>query len=363
MIDSSPRTFPHTAGEITTGWLTEVLRRDHRLDDDSWVAGVAVEDLSVGFGQTSDTTRVRLELGGSPPDGAPRSLVGKFATTEPARRAASVSAHLYENEVRFYRDVSPGLTTAVPHCYLAEIDEQGEFFALLVEDFADHRPGDETVGASLAEARRAVSQMVTLHGPYWGRAAESGARPWTMLPQDRVSAAWPVMVETFGELLPDPVLAMEDRFLASLPALHDRMGAEPCTLVHGDFRLDNLLFDPAAGDRIVVLDWQAVHTGKGIRDFAYFVAHSVATDDRRAGEEELLRSYLEQLAAFGVDYRFDTAWHDYRVAQLYLFSIVLWITGVNVNSNERALRRKRALVERACAALLDVDALALLPFS
>ena len=249
----------------------------------------------------------------------------------------------------------------MPHCFVAEIDPRGEFFALLLDDLAGHHPGDETVGASLTQAHQAIAQLATFQGPYWGRAADSGARPWTMLPQDRVTAAWPVMVETFGEFLPAPVIAARDRFLTSIPALHAWMGREPRTLVHGDFRLDNLLFAPHAED-VVVLDWQAVHTGRGIRDLAYFVAHSMTTEARRAGEDELLRSYLDRLAGFGVEYRFDTARLDYRIAQLYLFSIVLWITGVNVNSNERALRRKRALVQRASAALLDVDALALLPF-
>ena len=365
MAQSIQTPFPHTAGDITSEWLTQVLRADGALDSGSWVADLTLHELSAGFGQTSDTIRVNLDLGGDPPVGAPRSLVAKFATTETARRAASVSAHLYANEVGFYRDVSTRLTTTVPHCFFAATDDRGEFFALLVEDFAAHRPGDETVGAALAEAHNAVSQLAALHGHYWGRPTESGCAPSTMLPLDRVVAAWPVMVETFDEFVPAPIIDMKERYLASIPAMHDWMVREPCTLVHGDFRLDNLLFDtdPARKDQIVVLDWQAVHTGKGMRDFAYFVAHSMATGDRRRGEEELLRSYVEQLSAFGVDYPFETAWTDYRIAMLYLFSIVLWITGVNVNTNERALRRKRALVQRACTALLDVDALALLPFS
>jgi hypothetical protein len=357
--------FPRTAPEITAEWLTEVLRADGAIDDATWVDSHSLRELSVGFGQTSDTTRVLLELGGSPPPGAPKSLVGKFATTDATRRAASISAHLYENEITFYRDVAAHITTAAPHCFYAGSDGDGEYFALLLQDFAGHRPGDETVGATRDEALQAVAQLAGLHGPYWGRAQESGSRPWRMLPLDRVVGAWPVMVETFGDCLPPAVRDMKDAFLNSIPALHEWMVGEPSTLAHGDFRLDNLLFDDSPGrtDPIIVLDWQAVHTGRGIRDFAYLVAHSMATPERRACEQDLLRSYVEQLAAFGVDYPFATAWQDYRIANLYLLSIVLWITGVNVNTNERALRRKRALVQRASTALLDLDALALLPFA
>ncbi|KAM9337033.1 acyl-CoA dehydrogenase family member 11 [Symphorus nematophorus] len=43
------------------------------------------------------------------------------------------------------------------------------------------------------------------------------------------------------------------------------------TLVHGDFRLDNLIFHPTEARVIAVLDWELSTTGQPLADFAYFL--------------------------------------------------------------------------------------------
>ena len=49
-------------------------------------------------------------------------------------------------------------------------------------------------------------------------------------------------------------------------------------LMHGDYRLDNMLFDPDR-TRITVVDWQTVGIGLPGRDLAYFTATSLDPDD------------------------------------------------------------------------------------
>jgi hypothetical protein len=74
----------------------------------------------------------------------------------------------------------------------------------------------------------------------------------------------------------------------------------------------------------------------------------------------LLARYRERLGGYGIAYPADAAEDDYRVSMLFDFCTVLYIVGVNLNTNERAVRRKRALMERAVTALLDWGAFALL---
>ena len=62
---------------------------------------------------------------------------------------------------------------------------------------------------------------------------------------------------------------------------------EPRTIVHGDFRADNLLFGPA---RPVVLDWQTASFGTGTSDLSYFLGSSLPVPVRQQHEEALVRA-------------------------------------------------------------------------
>ena len=86
-------------------------------------------------------------------------------------------------------------------------------------------------------------------------------------------------------------------------------------MIHGDYRLDNLMFSTTEDDDVVAVDWQTMIVGPPTRDVAYFLGTSLDVDDRRAAEEQLVASYHRALVARGVDgYDAERCFDDYRVA-------------------------------------------------
>ena len=61
------------------------------------------------------------------------------------------------------------------------------------------------------------------------------------------------------------------------------------------------------------------------------------------------------------DYTVEQAWEDYRRAILYVWTVVVVIAGTLDSSNERGRAWMTHMVERAVAAIDDLDLLALLP--
>ena len=97
------------------------------------------------------------------------------------------------------------------------------------------------------------------------------------------------------------------RFLAAHMPAYVALRTGPRTASHGDFRLDNLLFQ--SGDpRPVVVDWQTLVWGSAATDVAYFVGGSVSTEDRRVHEADLVAHYHDALRRRGVQ--------DYPLEQL-----------------------------------------------
>ena len=65
-------------------------------------------------------------------------------------------------------------------------------------------------------------------------------------------------------------------------------------LVHGDYRLDNMLFGRRGSRRdLTVVDWQTVSWGPAMTDVAYFIGCALRTEDRRAHYERTAAAYHE----------------------------------------------------------------------
>ena len=118
---------------VTSEWLTDVLHS-------SGVLGAAAviesfESVPVGTGQMADSVRFLLNCKGDESD-APRSVVAKFASTDPTSRATGLSLRSYEIEVRFYRELAGTVGIRTPACHHAAVDPDTGWFTLVLEDLA-----------------------------------------------------------------------------------------------------------------------------------------------------------------------------------------------------------------------------------
>ena len=142
-----------TPEQIGTEWLTDRLR-------EAGHPGVRVRAFTatrVGTGQIGKCIRYALEVDGAPT--APRSLIGKFPSDDPTSRQTGVALRNFIKEVSFYRTLAGRVTISVPRCYYAAIDGEGPEFALLLEDLAPARQGDQLGGCSTEVAHAAVSRQ------------------------------------------------------------------------------------------------------------------------------------------------------------------------------------------------------------
>ena len=73
-------------------------------------------------------------------------------------------------------------------------------------------------------------------------------------------------------------------------------------LVHGDYRLDNLLFaTDAGGPPCTAVDWQIVAVGLPARDLGFFLGTGLRSEERGEHERGLVAAYHDALVGYGVD--------------------------------------------------------------
>ncbi len=344
------------AADVDAAWCTAALAESL---GGARVTAVVAEP--VGTGQVADTLRLRLTY--DPPGAGPATLIAKVPSTEEASRVAARLTRTYEIEASFYRDLAGGLPVRAPRCYYADHDPETDGYVVVLEDVAPAEQGDQIAGCSPPEIEAAVDELALLHGPRWGDESLLDVA-WLHRGQPEnvanlvglMEGVVPVFLARLGERLAPGTVATLERLRPRLAAyLHHR--PQPWTVVHGDFRADNLLFGL---DRVVVVDWQTVGLGPGPSDLAYLLGTSLAPAERRAHERDLVARYVEGLRAQGASVADDEIWAGYR-RSAYSGLLMAVIASVLVRQTDRGDDMFLAMADRSAEQVADLDAEALLP--
>ena len=141
-----------------------------------------------------------------------------------------------------------------------------------------------------------------------------------------------------------------DRLIAWLPANIPDDGDETA-LIHGDFRIDNMIFHPTEPKVIAVLDWELSTLGNPLADFGYHAMmyrmppHIVAglkgvnlPELGIPSEAEYIEAYCRRSGRAGLPaYAFYMAFNFFRLAAIFhgIKGRVIRGTASSAQANER----------------------------
>jgi Phosphotransferase enzyme family len=342
---------PASADDVDAAWLTAAL-----APHAGGAQVLAVERRPIGNGMVADS--IRLTITWDRPTDAPGSLVAKVPSASPTSRAAAAATRTYLIEAGFYRELADTVRVNRPTCYYVAHEPSNDNYVVLLEDLAPAEAGDQIRGCTVDEAALAIPELAALHGSRWDDPT-LGEIAWLDQPTEDNANGLSLLtgmlfagfVERYGDRVEPEVLSLSERFMQSIgPYLRDR--PEPWTVLHGDFRLDNLLF---GGPRVAVLDWQTVKVGPALSDVAYFIGSALQPADRRSAESDLVHEYHDRLLAEGGTITWDDCWRGYR---RHGFDGLLMgiLASMLVGQTDRGDAMFMAMVNRHGRQLLDLDA-------
>jgi len=207
-----------------------------------------------------------------------------------------------------------------------------------------------------------IDAIVPLHAKYWGKAEAlfpnmmqintSYIGPFT----PSVEGTWANALAQFGYCISEDVTSALPNYVAKLADIMRNLGNRTMTLIHGDVRLDNVMFGDNKPGLVpaVMLDWQAIMVSSPMQDIAWLLNSGVATTLRRAHEEEFLAYYCTKIADAGVvGYTLDQARTDYDAALLFMMCYPLIIGGAFDPANARGKELAEEGLRRSTAAVSD----------
>lgn len=349
---------------------------------------VSFRSTKIGTGQVGSVYRLHIEYADSTQEKPrPSSIILKLASTDETSRRVGLSLGIYEREVRFYSETSPALlrtsSTSLAECYHAAFDPESGTFTLLLEDAGEAAyVGDDVKGATIDQARIALAELGRLHAAFLKRSPEElamqeSARSWLERPSPLSGALFSQLFAGFKmryEKLIEPAhLGVCSKLVTAYDA-YSELANKTCVqgLVHGDYRMDNMLFTsrmveegrPTAVQELAmkIVDWQTITWTALAGDVAYFLGSSLKTEDRRSWTEELLQAYCDAVGEQDGNplYPLDQCKEDVRM-QSYFGVTMAIASSMLAGQTERGDAMFMTFIERNCQMVLDLGALDLLP--
>ncbi len=353
--------FPAHVEDLSPELLTEILDERHPGVEVSQIEIIETSQCGDGFASTADRVALGLKYGEARDQGLPARMLLKTMLERP-----HAPHSMYENEVRFYRDIRHEIEIEAPRAFGSMFDRDSGQFGVLMEDLTlrDARFPNATTAVSLAEVEGLITTLATLHAHYWQSPRFDEDLAW--LPTPRSGGMYKIFHGIGLELIRDQI--EKNPFKAELiaPLAHDLDGlwddlwrlqeildSAPVTLLHGDPHIANTYLLP--GGKGGFLDWQLTVRGRWSHDVTYLIVTALDTESRRRHERDLLSLYREELRRGGVASppSEDEAWLLFR--QSVIWGLVIgWLITPPSNYGEAITT---ANLERLVAAVQDLESI------
>ena len=355
--------IPNTPNAITSQWLTEAFRSTGKFRN-VIVTSIRTEPIAE---LTCAGQLVRLHLSFNRTQSMlPSTLVAKLHAPDEPMRAKTRPFTPDKREILFYQQLANETPLRIPQCFYSAMNVTDGKYVRILEDLAPAKVGDQIRGSTAKEAALALRAIAGFHAYWWksekleefdwltdSPADSNAVNPWVL---DQYRKAFPIFVDKVGALLTDAAKAFGEQLPEQLTD-KSQFGKSPRTLVHGDFRLENMFFGASLGESsFAVIDWQDISRGEGVWDVAWFIGGCLqTTSERQTEERQLLKIYHETLRANGIsEYTFEVCWEDYRFAMSrYFLQAVLMVTSLNPE-NSRENNLAQAVSKRFISAITDL---------
>ncbi|EFG78591.1 phosphotransferase enzyme family [Mycobacterium parascrofulaceum ATCC BAA-614] len=351
-----------TTDELTPQWFTQVLRTSGALGAQDAVGWV--DARVIGTGQAGFVARAHLGYAGGA--AGPASLIVKLPSADASSRQMGAAMGIYESEVRFYQQVAPRLSAAIPAIYWGDVEPASGRFTLVLEDLqATSDVGDMVGGGTLTQAELAIGALPGLQAPIWNDPGLAEL-PWAGLARtELLFAAVEPLIEAFVARFHNRVdpthLELAKRLSPAAAGSAQRLWGPPFVIAHGDYRLDNMMFARLGGaPPVSVIDWQGARLGPPLLDVAIYLGSCLGVDERRAHQDRLLHLYHDRLRAAGVDdFSFAQCQDSYRVSSLYPFLLTIAVS-MTLQQTERGDQMWAQMFTNSASIVADTGADALL---
>jgi hypothetical protein len=363
--DRAGTALVYKADDVATPQVLSYLLRSGALQPGSeavTIRSVVREDIP-SVSSNCHNLVLSIEQSGTPT--LPATLFVKLPMESLLTRWFFSVINSWQLESYFFRHVAQHIPLRTPVTYATRC--QGTRFYLIQENLHED-PGvqlftnpDMLVGPSMDIVHRCLDAFARLHACHYGISAQERE---AILPLEYhlfLSAGMGVVARNLNRLALSPCMKKQPDAIPAEVAVTYRLTMQhwdallaywfdgPLSLLHGDSHLGNFF---VSDEQMGMLDWQAAHWGKGIRDVQYFLINSLPADTLAAHEHELVQYYVARRGHYGLAIDPAQTWEEYRSFTFHTLMTMVVSVGFGALNKEQdvlmaeGLRRAVAAVQR-----------------
>ncbi len=219
------------------------------------------------------------------------SLIVKMLGGNAVRNDIATKYGLFYREAAFYSFFAGPIKEFSPVCHYASPDDS----ILILEDLGQAVMGDQLYGYQAEEALSVTSTIIEFH-KFWLNKEPDCFLPKVNDPEiiailpEMLAHSWAVTKQHLNPQQSSKVDAIIEDLITNLKPISDELSVNS-TIIHGDLRMENLLFNKMELDSII--DWQLLAIGSPMIDIAYFLVQSGCSEERKQIKDEVLHTYRQ----------------------------------------------------------------------
>ena len=352
--------IPFSRADVDASWLTQALASGGLLPKGE-VSNFTHTIIGEETGFLGEVAILEIDYSESSVS-APDSVVLKIPSAL-KNRVFGQMLGVYEKEIRFYNDLASDLNIRTPHHYysaLSQVEDPyktletlkllnrlpnlvvtvigvifGFFvrfmprrYVLLIENLKGYRLGDQASHCSADDVRVVLDTMARLHAQFWD-SDRLDELPWITPVGSSSKLVQSGYIQSVNKFVKANRSALTDRQLEMIQWVTDHglqllevQDMLPRTLLHGDFRLDNICFDDGARE-VILFDWQTMQTGSCGVDLAYFLSAACPLGCSEEVVDAHIEYYRGKLCENGIDISQDQLRLQYELGMLKVLQTVI----------------------------------------
>ena len=345
MLELPP--FPLSINEIDDSFLSESLGLE--------IQGFQYQRVGADRGMLGEIYKLTIRAGNES-----REIVAKFSAQRKEALDNAKRGGTHERELRCYDELLRQTPISIPEIYACFFNPDTSEYLILQEFIKFDQSVDQIAGITIDQSKIVIKEAASMHAHWWEDSDLSRSKWLPRLNDERrrknlttvTRLGWERLTEILDEqsrpypnISSDNLAEMIDEMLCNLSNFSS-------TLIHSDLRADNLLFNNA-GDEVMIVDWQGCSFAPSTFDIAYHMIQSLSIDNRRSHEVKLLDYYIKCLESFGLEIRSDEVHQLYKSSILYSLSIACAVPLINDVESPRVKELAFSMASRTLAGLED----------